>query len=194
MLVETYVQDDFYQSFVLEISNQKNHNSTVDCIGSYVTSQDWQDWFNSWLVLLNSTKLDWSSPSINTPSINSSSAYEVGLRLTNDREIQDLNSLYRHQDKPTDVLAFAALEADIPQPIQMSSSTPIYLGDIVISVTTAYKQAREQNHSLKVEIAWLATHGLLHLLGWDHPDEESLDRMLKQQVILLKTLSIYINI
>ena len=49
----------------------------------------------------------------------------------------------------------------------------------MISVNTAQRQAQQQGHSLPTELAWLATHGLLHLLGWDHPDEESLMQMLK---------------
>ncbi len=70
----------------------------------------------------------------------------------------------------------------------------LYLGDIVVSVNTAQRQAQQQKHSLLTELAWLAAHGLLHLLGWDHPDEESLIQMLKQQVILLETIGIDIDI
>jgi probable rRNA maturation factor len=69
----------------------------------------------------------------------------------------------------------------------------LYLGDIVISIETARQQAQQQEHPLPTELAWLAAHGLLHLLGWDHPDEESLSQMLKQQVILLKTIGIEID-
>jgi probable rRNA maturation factor len=71
---------------------------------------------------------------------------------------------------------------------------PLYLGDIVISIDTAQQQAQKQGHTLLTELAWLASHGLLHLLGWDHPDEESLERMLKQQVKLLKSVGISIDI
>jgi probable rRNA maturation factor len=114
--------------------------------------------------------------------------------LTDDAEIQALNAQYRHQDKPTDVLAFAALEVDCPQPVKIQSRLPLYLGDIVISVNTAQWQAQQQEHTLRIELAWLASHGLLHLLGWDHPDEESLTRMLNQQLILLQTTGLAINI
>ena len=61
----------------------------------------------------------------------------------------------------------------------------IELGDIVISVPTAIRQARENNIDLFRELRWLATHGLLHLLGWDHSDEESLNNMLLNQEQLL---------
>ncbi|AUB37577.1 ybeY, putative rRNA maturation factor [Nostoc flagelliforme CCNUN1] len=77
----------------------------------------------------------------------------------------------------------------------MLASVPLlYLGDIIVSVDTAQRQAQQQEHSLPTELAWLASHGLLHLLGWDHPDEESLGRMLKQQVRLLNAVGIPIDI
>jgi probable rRNA maturation factor len=71
---------------------------------------------------------------------------------------------------------------------------PLYLGDVVISVDTAHRQAQQQGHSLKTELAWLATHGLLHLLGWDHPDEESLMEMLNQQETLLQIVNLTIQV
>lgn len=132
--------------------------------------ETWATWFQAWLVTLK-------------PDI-SAQAYELSLRLTNDQEIRSLNAQYRQTDQPTDVLAFAALEVDWPQP--PDQTVPVYLGDIVISVDTALKQAETNQISLKRELAWLATHGLLHLLGWDHPDQGSLVQMLHQQDILLK--------
>jgi probable rRNA maturation factor len=123
----------------------------------------------------------------------SAASYELSLRLTDDAEIQELNLQYRQQDKPTDVLAFAALEADVPHAEELRSLLPLYLGDIVISVDTASKQAQQQAHSLTTELAWLAAHGLLHLLGWDHPDEESLLEMLEQQTLLLRVVGFDIN-
>ncbi|NET38132.1 MAG: rRNA maturation RNase YbeY [Cyanothece sp. SIO1E1] len=130
----------------------------------------WQSWFYQWLHILQ-------------PQLPENSSFELSLRLTDNAEIQTLNAQYRHQDKPTDVLAFAALETDYPHPEEMSTVWPCHLGDIVISVETAQRQA--QSHSLRQELAWLATHGLLHLLGWDHPDEVNLVQMLQQQADLL---------
>lgn len=115
--------------------------------------------------------------------------WEVSLRLSGDREIQDLNARYRQKDSPTDVLAFAALDVDFPQ--AEVEGEPVYLGDIIISVETAARQAIQQGHSLKIELAWLATHGFLHLLGWDHPDEENLLKMLARQRILLKIAGLF---
>ena len=140
----------------------------------------WEKWFECWITDLKS-----QLPAANT--------YELSLRLTNDAEIRVLNHQYREQDKPTDVLAFAALEADFPMNEEMRSQLPLYLGDIVISVDTANRQATEQGHPLQTELAWLATHGLLHLLGWDHPDEPSLLQMLEQQAVLLQLIGLTIE-
>lgn len=172
MQVELDVQDLFYES-----SPSTNLNSGDSDFR--VVPETWENWFHRWLEALQ-------------PHLPPAPSYEIGLRLTDDAEIQSLNAQYRHQNKPTDVLAFAALEVDCPHP-EMSAD-PLYLGDIVVSVNTAQRQAQQQGHSLLTELAWLASHGLLHLLGWDHPDEESLIQMLEQQVILLKTTGIEIDI
>lgn len=131
----------------------------------------WEAWLQQWLEVMRQ-------------ELPSAIGYELSLRLTTDREIQQLNAQYRQKDQATDVLAFAALEGDYPQ-LSEDSEEPLYLGDIVISVETAQGQAQERQHSLSLELAWLATHGLLHLLGWDHPDDKSLEAMLQQQEVLL---------
>ncbi|MCV3215183.1 rRNA maturation RNase YbeY [Plectonema radiosum NIES-515] len=146
-----------------------------------IAAETWSTWFRRWLEILQA-------------ELYQKSIYEIGLRLTDDAEIQALNAQYRHQDKPTDVLSFATLEVDFPQSQEISGAMPLYLGDIVISVDMAKRQAQQQGHSLATELAWLAAHGLLHLLGWDHPDEETEMRMLKQQGILLKAIGILIDI
>lgn len=160
--VEVSVQDCFYD----------------DVLIAAINSETWENWFQRWLELLQS-------------DLPPAPAYELSLRLTDDAEIQSLNAQYRQQEKPTDVLAFAALEV-CPQPLQMQS-IPLYLGDIVISVNTADRQAQQQKHTLQTELAWLAAHGLLHLLGWDHPDENHLTRMLEQQSLLLQAIGLDIN-
>ncbi len=147
-----------------------------------ITESQWQQWFQAWLDQLQPQLIE---------AIAAASGYELTLRLTDDAEIQTLNANYRDRDQPTDVLAFAALEVECPQPEEWDE--PLYLGDIVISVDTANRQAQQQGHSLRHELAWLAAHGCLHLLGWDHPDEASLERMLDQQVLLLNQVGIAIN-
>ena len=144
-----------------------------------IAAETWETWFQQWLVALQ-------------PQLSPIDSYELSLRLTDDREIQTLNRQYRQQDKPTDVLSFAALETETPQTDEIQS-LPLYLGDIVISLDTAQAQALGQEHALETELAWLAAHGLLHLLGWDHPDEPSLVRMLDQQQQLLATIGIAIE-
>ncbi len=136
-----------------------------------VESIPWDDWIKAWFDSIGSIS-------------NLKQDCEIGLRLTGDRQIQALNCQYRSIDRPTDVLAFAATEAYIPLPLDIAE--PIYLGDVIISLDTAEKQAQEQNHLLTTELAWLSSHGVLHLLGWDHPDEISLEKMLKQQSKLVQ--------
>ena len=90
------------------------------------------------------------------------SDYEVSLRLVGDAQIHALNRGYRRNDRPTDVLAFAQREAPT------AAIHPALLGDIVISVDTARRQARR---GLYRELLHLASHGLCHLLGYDHRDD-----------------------
>ena len=172
---EIYVQDNFDSDGASIPSSYFGDRDTR------INSDTWESWFNCWLDVLQ-------------PDIPKAASYEIGLRLTDDLEIQKLNYQYRHLDRATDVLAFASLETEIPQSTQILTQIPLYLGDIVISVPTASRQARKQGHTLQAELAWLASHGLLHLLGWDHPDEESLIEMLNQQVILLRTVKIYVDV
>ncbi|WP_235620352.1 rRNA maturation RNase YbeY [Prochlorothrix hollandica] len=141
-----------------------------------LTPAQWEAYFQDWLGFLRpSLPLPWQQVE----------EYELSLRFTDDREIQAFNHQYRQQDQATDVLAFAALEADYPVLSFGESPEPLYLGDIVIAVPTAQAQAQQQGHDLTTELMWLASHGFLHLLGWDHPDEAQLQAMLQQQQQLL---------
>ena len=87
---------------------------------------------------------------------------EVSVVLTDDVQMQQLNATYRGKDHPTDVLAFAQREGEF------SSMSGDLLGDIVVSVPTALRQADERGAPLLDELTVLLAHGLLHLLGWDH--------------------------
>ena len=97
---------------------------------------------------------------VRAASLTDGRTYEVSLTLTTDEVIHRLNKQFRYKDRPTDVLAFAQREA--------ASAHPDLLGDIVISVDTARRQARR---GLPVELLHLASHGLCHLLGYDHRDD-----------------------
>jgi len=133
----------------------------------------WEQWLQQWIDALQEALPD-------------AAAYELTLCFSDDAEIAAFNAQYRQKNQPTDVLAFANLETpQLPSAASLLTEEPLYLGDIMISVETAQKQAVEQQHSLTQELVWLATHGLLHLLGWDHPDQESLEKMLAHQETLL---------
>ena len=87
---------------------------------------------------------------------------ELSILLVDNSQIQKLNRLWRKKDHPTDVLAFAQREGEGADP-----ADPV-LGDIVISVEQAKKQAEAQGHSLEKELDILLIHGILHLLGYEH--------------------------
>lgn len=105
---------------------------------------------------------------------------DVSVLLTDNVTIANLNHTYRGQDKPTDVLAFSQTEGTA----FLDESSGL-LGDIVISVEQARMQALEYGHGVAREIGFLAVHGLLHLLGYDHerPDDET--RMMAQTEAIL---------
>ncbi|MDK2820895.1 MAG: putative rRNA maturation factor [Clostridia bacterium] len=96
---------------------------------------------------------------------------EVSLTLVDDNFIRELNRVYRNIDKPTDVLSFALEETGPEEIIIQEDIGERLLGDIFISVPTAINQAKEYGHSPKRELAFLAVHGFLHLLGYDHETE-----------------------
>ena len=109
--------------------------------------------------------------------------YEISVLLTDDAEMTALNSEYRGIDAPTDVLAFAMREGE-----DCSAMHPMLLGDIVISLETAARQAATAKHSLETEVAFLTVHGVLHLLGYEHetPQEEAI--MFAKQEATLRRL------
>lgn len=91
---------------------------------------------------------------------------EVSVTLVDNATIHELNRTYRQVDRPTDVLSFALDEAE--EPAEVGGPEEHLLGDVVISAEMAQKQAEEFGHSLERELAYLAIHSLLHLLGYDH--------------------------
>ncbi len=103
---------------------------------------------------------------------------EVTLLITGDEEIRDLNRKYRDTDRPTDVLAFGGSEGE---PFVIPEGFPIYLGDVVVSYPRVEAQAEAVGHSVKEELALLVVHGCLHLLGYDHAEEEGRREMWERQ-------------
>ena len=111
----------------------------------------------------------------------------VSINSVSDEEIQKLNREFRNIDKVTDVLSFPNLNKSSNEKLKKFSkfadfdTNLLFLGDIVISKNVAKKQAREYGHSLKREVCFLALHGFLHLLGFDHIKEEEEKVMIKLQ-------------
>jgi probable rRNA maturation factor len=99
---------------------------------------------------------------------------EWSILLTGDDQIQNLNRIYRKKDRPTDVLAFSQLEGEQVDP------GGALLGDVIVSVPTARRQAARARRDLQAEITMLLAHGLLHLLGWDHATDAE-DRRMKRE-------------
>lgn len=87
---------------------------------------------------------------------------ELSITLANDKQIRELNRQYRKIDRPTDVLAFPMQEGSF------KGLNPFLLGDVIISLETALRQANNLGHSLQQELNQLLVHGILHLLGFDH--------------------------
>jgi probable rRNA maturation factor len=95
----------------------------------------------------------------------------IGLLLVDDKEIQKLNNAYLDRNKPTNVLSFAMTEGEF------GNINPQILGDIVISVETAFRDALISHIDLMDELEFLIIHGLLHLLGYDHEDKSDEETM-----------------
>ena len=113
---------------------------------------------------------------------------EVSITLTNDEYIHKLNLEYRGLDRPTDVLSFAFVDSQEPE-VAGGMETEI-LGDIIISVERAYAQAQEYGHSLERELSFLTVHGMLHLLGYDHMEEEDRVEMEEEQRFVMEKLGV----
>ena len=109
---------------------------------------------------------------------------ELSILLVDDKEIEGLNRRYLHRDGPTNVMAFPMRERE------MSELHPEILGDIVVSLETAKRQAIESEIDFKEMLARLLIHGLLHLLGYDHEGSEKEAReMLQKEEELLRSTS-----
>lgn len=97
---------------------------------------------------------------------------ELSVLIVDNNYIQELNFIYRQQNRPTDVLSFAMNELADDEPDFVLQEELNVLGDIVISLEQAVKQSEEYGHNLERELGFLTAHGILHLLGYDHETEE----------------------
>lgn len=123
----------------------------------------------------------------------SSSNAELGLFITSQEKVQELNRNYLERDEPTDVLAFymtdpaEATGADLP-PFVAPPDDTLHLGEVIISYPQAVIQAEERQHSVSKEIAILIIHGVLHLLGYDHAELEQERQMSLREAELLSSV------
>ncbi|MBQ5683919.1 MAG: rRNA maturation RNase YbeY [Peptococcaceae bacterium] len=109
---------------------------------------------------------------------------EVDLLFVDNEAIREMNREYRDKDSATDVLSFPMYEADE----EIDDEDEILFGDIVISLERAQEQCEEYGHSLDREVMYLLVHGLLHLAGYDHMEEEEKKEMRAREEELLAVI------
>ena len=123
---------------------------------------------------------------------------EVNVLLTDYASIHEINNQQRNIDRPTDVLSFPLIDYKTPGDFSIVESAvsdyfnpesgELLLGDIVISIDKVYEQAREYNHSVHRELAFLVAHSMLHLFGYDHMEDEEriLMENLQEKILTMK--------
>ncbi|MBZ5201299.1 rRNA maturation RNase YbeY [Planomicrobium chinense] len=117
-------------------------------------------------------------------------AAEVSVTFVTNEEIQNINKEYRGKDAPTDVISFAMEELGEGEVEIVGSMEPRMLGDIIISLDRTKEQAADYGHSFERELGFLAVHGFLHLLGYDHMTKEDEKTMFAKQEEILSSLGI----
>ena len=117
---------------------------------------------------------------------------EITVRIVDEEEIQQLNQQYRGKDKPTNVLSFPfeIPELTLPDGIQIDESMSNFLGDIVICAQVVTQESIQQNKLLSHHWAHMLIHGTLHLLGYDHIDDQEAQEMEGIEIAILKKLAI----
>lgn len=112
--------------------------------------------------------------------------YEVSITLVDNETIREINREYRNKDAVTDVISFALNEEGEDELKIIGGAAEQLLGDIIISIPQASEQAESYGHSFERELAFLAVHGFLHLLGYDHLTEEEEKTMFAKQEDILQ--------
>lgn len=136
---------------------------------------DWPD--ADWPTLAQRAVAAALAQTPHAPLADAAPLVEIGVRLTNDAEVQTLNRAYRGQDKPTNVLSFPQYGPNDFAMLSNSDDGEILLGDIVLALETCTREAAERGLSVADHAAHLIVHGTLHLLGYDHQDDASGDAM-----------------
>jgi len=135
-----------------------------------------EDYYHIYMEIINET----------VKQLNIDEDLELSCVLIDDQKIHEINKEYRNIDRSTDVISFALEDSEqyyVP-------GMPRSIGDIFISVDHAKMQADEYGHSLKREMCFLFTHGLLHLLGFDHMEADDEAKMVARQKAILEALNI----
>ena len=118
-------------------------------------------------------------------------AVEISVRLTTDAEVQTLNAQYRQKDKPTNVLSFPMVQADLLDTIgQNSDDGEVLLGDIVLAHGVCQAEAAEKGISIEDHATHLIVHGTLHLLGYDHLEDHEADALESIEIDALSSLGL----
>ena len=139
---------------------------------------------DEWLTRVAQSVLDATAPDLPAERV------EMALLLAGDPTLRRLNRVYRGKDQPTDVLSFGQLEGGSDTSFAMAPEEPLHLGDVAISVERAHSQARAYGHSFQRELAYLLTHGVLHLLGYDHQDDGERAAMRRVEEAALAALAL----
>ena len=129
---------------------------------SVKTESEWEEFFNAMIPFV----------------INEEDTEEISLVLASDEAMHLLNATYRHKDKPTNVLSFPSLEPKI------------CLGDIVLSLETIQNEATDQGKTFDHHVAHLFVHGILHLMGHDHIEDDERTKMEAKEIQILERLDV----
>ena len=143
-------------------------------------SQFWEKIFYKWIKIIIEEKIN-----IKTRNILNKKIFSLSFHIIDNQEISILNKKWLNKEGATDVLSFPIIIGNEFKNDLLFAE----LGDIFISLEMASNQAKDYCHSLKREILFLASHGFLHLLGWEHETEEELKSMLNFQEYLISKLN-----
>jgi len=142
----------------------------LDRGNGWLESQDWQSLAEAAVI----------AALVRTPHgdlIESQVRVEVSIKLTDDDEVRALNASYRGKDKPTNVLSFPMVQADLLDGLDIGDDGEVLLGDIVLADGVCHAEAEERNVPLTTHATHLIVHGTLHLLGYDHIDDAEAEAM-----------------
>ena len=175
--------------FDLQVDLVFNCNNFTKLSDNFLSKKDncifeygfWEEVLSCWIKVILNEK-DTYFPKY----IFDKKSFSLSLQIINDNEISFINQKWMNKSGPTDVLSFPIIsELDTIKDLDF-----IELGDLFISLEMAFKQSLEFNHSITREMLWLASHGFLHLLGWEHNDDNELDNMLNFQEYLISKLDL----